>query len=124
VCFVVSLLVIVPAANPEGRLLAGASAGVLAAVTASLLRRLWMEARAASGPFHRRVAAQLPVAAGHLAATAAASLSLGYRAESALMHGVALLIGIALFLAELVAALVVAALADGTGAGSPAVRPS
>jgi hypothetical protein len=44
--------------------------------------------------------------------TAAASLSLGYRGESALVHGIALLIAIALFLAEVVGSLIVAALAD------------
>jgi hypothetical protein len=64
VCFAVGLLVIVPATNPEGRLLAGVFAAFVAAVIASLLRRSWLEARAAAGPFRRRVAAQLPVAAG------------------------------------------------------------
>jgi predicted permease len=121
-CLVVALLVILPPTRPEGRPLAAVAAAAMAAVAASLVGRLRAEARAASGPFWRRLSAQLPVVTGHLAATSAASLFLGYRGESALVHGIGLLVGIGLFLGELAWCLLTAALtgvrrAGGVGAG-------
>jgi hypothetical protein len=108
-CLAVALLVTVPPTRPEGRPLAAVAAAALAAVTASLIGRLRREARAAAGPFRRRFTAQLPVVTGHLVATAAASFSLGYRGESALVHGIGLLVGIALFAGELAWCLLTAA---------------
>jgi hypothetical protein len=113
-CLAVAVAVTVPQTRPGGRLLAALAAAASAAVAASLLGRLRAEARAASRPFAKRLAAQLPVVTGHLAATAAASMSLGYRGESALVHGIGLVVGIALFGVELVWCLLTAAV---TGAG-------
>ena len=50
--------------------------------------------------FRDRWLTLMPLAIGHLATTSAAALTLGYRGESALVHGIALLIGAGLFAAE------------------------
>jgi hypothetical protein len=123
-CLVVALLVILPPTRPEGRPLAAVAAAAVAAVTASLIGRLRAEARAASGPFWRRLTAQLPVVTGHLVATAAASLFLGYRGESALVHGIGLLVGIGLFLGELAWCLLTAALTGARRAGGVGAAPT
>lgn len=123
-CLAVALLMTIPATSPEGRPLAVVAAAALAAVTASLIGRLRREAQAASGPFRRRFTAQLPLVTGHLVATAAASLSLGYRGESALVHGIGLLVGISLFVGEVGWCLLTAALTSarrGGGLGGVAV---
>ena len=53
------------------------------------------------GPsFRDRWLALMPLAIGHLVTTSVAALTLGYRGESALVHGFALLIGVGLFAAE------------------------
>jgi hypothetical protein len=68
----------------------------------------WREAFDGARSARARWLSQLPWAAGHLAATCAAALSLGYRGESALIHGFALLTGFGLFVLEVVVAALIA----------------
>ena len=111
-CVGVAMLIVVPATNQPGGLLSALLAGLLGVLAAALLVMFWREASTG----HRRVLArwlsELPLAGGHLVVTATAAVSLGYRGESALMHGIALLVGIAIFVVELLVALVIAALAN------------
>lgn len=100
--------------------LAGALMGVLLAV---LLRVLWREAVAAPETILARLAAQLPPTGGQLLVTSAASMSLGYRGGSALFHGIALLIGFALFAAGQVVALAIAVLVGLRAPGRQAPGP-
>ncbi len=111
-CVAVALLIVVPATNQPGRLLSALLAGLLGMLAAALLLTFWRAASTGTRPVLTRWLSELPLAGGHLAVTATASLSLGYRGESALMHGIALLVGIAIFVVELLVALVIAALAN------------
>ena len=103
-----ALQLVVPATHRPGRVLGAGAALLLAALGAGVVLRLWGEARAAGGPYRGRLWAQMPLALGHLVATSAAALSLGYRGESGLVHGIALLVGIGVFLCELALALALA----------------
>lgn len=95
----------------HGRPLAALAGALMGALLAVLLRVLWSEAAvAAPRTILARWAAQLPPTGGQLLVTSVASMSLGYRGESALFHGIALLIGFALFAAEQVVALAIAVL--------------
>jgi hypothetical protein len=97
------------AADRPGRLLAAAGGAALGALVGWMLLSFWRAAAGGGASIAARWASQLPLAAGHLAATAAASMSLGYRGESSLIHGIALLIGLGLFGVELVVASIVSA---------------
>lgn len=112
VCIAVAMLIAVPATNQPGRLLSAFLAGLLGLVAAALLLTFWRQALTENRSVLARWLSQLPLAAGHLAVMATAALSLGFRGESALVHGIALLVGIAIFVVELLVALVIAALAN------------
>jgi hypothetical protein len=106
-----------PGRSPEGLVLLGLIVAILGALAAALLLTLWNEACAARGGVVARWWAQVPVSGGHLMATSAAGVSLGYRGESALVHAIALVIGVGVFLVELVIALPLAVIASRHGAG-------
>lgn len=111
-------LVSATSASEPGREIAALLGGVLGAIAAGLILSLWREAVARPGPVGGRWLRQLPLAAGHLFATSTAAMSLGYRGESSLIQGFMLVIGVGLFCAVLVLALVVALLASSVRGGS------
>jgi hypothetical protein len=112
---VVGALIVVPLTNRPGGAVAGGIAALMGVLVAVLLMAFWRAASGASRSVLSRWLSQLPLAAGHLVATSAAGLSLGYRGESAMIHGLALIIGIGLFVAEGLLAGVVAAVAKRSG---------
>ena len=107
-CLVIGALLLLPVPQAEGRVWAVLFSLVAASLVAVFLRRLWMEACRAEGGFWTRLAVQLPLAAGHFAAAGAASLSLGFRGENALFHGILLVIAIGVFLFEVACATAIA----------------
>jgi hypothetical protein len=111
-CFAVGLLAIVPATNPRGASARRGVGGWLAAVTASLVRRLQVEApprRARSAGGSRR-SFRWPAATWRRPSPRSPRIP---RRECP-AHGIALLIAIALFVGEFVWILATAALADRT----------
>jgi hypothetical protein len=100
------------ASASAGRAIAVAVGGALGALTAAMVLTLRRAAAAGGGATGARWLRQALLAAGHFATTAAAALSLGYRGESALVHGLVLLAGAGLFFAELAVALLLAILAS------------
>ena len=115
----IASLIVMPVTNRPGQALAGVAAGLMGALVAALLMAFWREASEENRSVGGRWQRQLPLAAGHLAATSAAALSLGYRGESALVHAIALLIGFGIFGVEVVLAAAIAGVAsrrlDGRG---------
>jgi hypothetical protein len=105
------------ASDSPGRGIAAAVGGSLGALTGVMVLKLRREAVDGAGSIGARWLRQAPLAAGHFATTAAAALSLGYRGESALVHGLALLAGAGMFFAELAVALPLAILASRTRSG-------
>ena len=107
----IAALLVFPQTNDPGATLAAVVAALMGALVAALLLTLWREATRGTGSIRDRWLRQLPIGTGHLLSTTTASLSLGYRGESALIHGIALLIGLGLFVAEMTAAIAIAGLA-------------
>jgi hypothetical protein len=112
VALAIAEIATLPAARPEGRwIVVGWGVAAAAAVT-WLIQQLWREATAARPTVWRRTAGQLPVAAGHLTVSAIASGFLGFRGESALVHGIMLMVAAAVFAVEIVWILLTAAIAQ------------
>lgn len=97
-------LLAVSASAGLGRLLAGLAGALMGALLSAFLLALRREAASRETVLARWVA-QLPLTLGPLLVTSTAAISLGYRGESALVHGIALLIGCGIFAAAQVAAL-------------------
>lgn len=109
-CTVAGASIAADAADRPGRTLAAIGGATLGALAAAMLTTFWREAAEAGRSMASRWSSQVPPAAGHLAATSAAALSLGYRGENSLIQGFALIVGIGIFCAELTLALIVGAL--------------
>ena len=112
VALAIAWLATLPATRPEGRWIVGAWSVAAAAAATWLVRQLWSEATAARRSLVPRVAAQVPVVAGHFAVSATASGFLGFEGESALVHAFMIVAAAAVLAAEIVWVFLTAAIAQ------------